>query len=136
VAPSDRGAITGLAGVIIWTSADRFPSMRDFYRDVLGLEPRSVRDDFISFAWGAADPRAPRLNITVHSQVRGLAKEPIRQMVNLAVDDIEAVHARLREHGVAFIRPPEVEHFGGRIATFQDPDGNLVQLLEQPRSEH
>ena len=107
--------------------------MRDFYRDVLGLEPRSLRDDFASFAWGATNPHAPRLTITVHSQVRGLAKEPIRAMVNLEVDDIEVVHARLRDHGVPFIRPPETEHFGGRIATFQDPDGNLVQLLEQPR---
>lgn len=126
--------ITGFAGAILWTSAERFVSMRDFYRDVLGLAPRSEREDFISFAWNANDPHAPRLTITVHSQVRGVANEPLRVMLNLEVDDLDATHARLRDLGVSFVRPPESEHFGGRIATLQDPDGNLVQLLEQPRA--
>jgi predicted enzyme related to lactoylglutathione lyase len=126
--------ITGLAGVIVWTSADRFPSIRDFYRDVLGLEPRSERELFISFAWGAADHRAPRLTITVHSEVRGPAAEPARVMVNLAVDDLDGAYTRLCGLDVTFVRPPEPEQFGGRIATLQDPDGNLVQLLEQPRA--
>ena len=134
--PGDNvtGGILGLAGVILWTAPERFSAMRDFYSDVLGLEPRSVRDDFVSFAWGALDPRAPRLTITVHAQLRGIAQEPLRVMVNLEVDDIAAVHARLLGKGVAFLRPPEREHFGGWIATFRDPDGNLVQLLEQPHN--
>ena len=108
--------------------------MRAFYRDVLGLEPRSEREGFISFAWGATDPRSPRLTITVHSEVRGVAQDPHRVMVNLEVDDLDAAYARLRDLDVTFLRPPATEHFGGRIATVQDPDGNLVQLLEQPRT--
>jgi catechol 2,3-dioxygenase-like lactoylglutathione lyase family enzyme len=107
--------------------------MRAFYRDVLGLGPRSERDLFISFAWGAIDPRAPRLTITVHSEVRGLAQDPNRVMVNLEVDELDAACMRLRDLGIPFLRSPTSEHFGGRIATLQDPDGNLVQLLEQPR---
>ena len=108
--------------------------MRDFYRGVLGLEPRSAREHFVSFAWGALDARAPRLTITVHSQVRGVAQDPLRAMLNLEVVDLDGAYARLRDLGVPFVRPPETEDFGGRIATLQDPDGNLVQLLEQPRS--
>ena len=126
--------IIGLAGVILWTSEERFPAMRAFYRDVLGLEPRSERDLFISFAWAATDTRSPRLTITVHSDVRGTAQDPHRVMVNLEVDDLDGAYARLRELDVTFLRPPETEHFGGRLATLADPDGNLVQLLEQPRS--
>jgi catechol 2,3-dioxygenase-like lactoylglutathione lyase family enzyme len=125
-------AITGLAGVILWTSAERFHALRAFYVDTLGLEPRSDREQFVSFDWGAGDARAPRLTVTVHSAVRGLAKEPLRVMVNIEVGDIEAVHARLRALGVPFLRQPEREHFGGRVATLKDPDGNLLQLLEQP----
>lgn len=107
--------------------------MREFYRGALGLEPRSDREHFVSFDWGALDPRAPRLTITVHSQVEGASKDPLRVMVNLEVDDLDAIYARLRALGVPFVRPPEAEHFGGRIATLRDPDGNLVQLLEHPR---
>ncbi len=127
------GAVTGLAGVIIWSAPDRFAAMRDFYLDVLGLPPRTQRDDFVSFDWGASHTRAPRLTITVHSHVEGRARDPLRVMVNLEVADIAAVHARLVEHGVRFLRPPEREHFGGWVATLEDPDGNLVQLLQHPR---
>lgn len=108
--------------------------MRAFYVDVLGLAPRSQRDDFVSFDWGASDTRAPRLTITVHSQLEGRARDPLRAMVNLEVTDIETAHARLEARGVTFLRPPEREHFGGWIATFEDPDGNLVQLLQHPPS--
>lgn len=134
--PSKAGqrnaSIAGFAGTILWTSADRFAAMRTFYVDTLGLRPRSDRAEFVSFTWDAPNPHAPRLTITVHSAVHGSARDPLRAMVNLEVEDIEAVHARLREGDVAFVRPPEQEHFGGWIATFQDPDGNLVQLLQHP----
>ena len=130
--PARDASINGLAGFILWTSADRFASMRDFYVETLGIAPRSDREHFVSFDWGATEAGAPRLTITVHSAVRGIAKEPLRAMVNLEVRDIEAVHARLRGLGVPFLRPPEREHFGGWIATLRDPDGNLVQLLQQP----
>ncbi len=33
---------------------------------------------------------------------------------------------------VNFDRVPEQEHWGGWVATFRDPDGNMLQLLEQP----
>ena len=123
----ERGRIDGLAGVLVWTEAARFPAMLAFYRDTLGLEPRSVRDDFVNFAWGDL-----RLTVTVHSRVSGAARDPLRLMLNLAVDDIDATYARLREQGVVFSRPPEQEAWGGRVATFADPDGNTLQLMQLP----
>ena len=51
-------------------------------------------------------------------------------MVNLGVDDIHAEHERLVSQGVEFTRPPEREHWGGWVATFTDPDGNTIQLLQ------
>ena len=55
-------------------------------------------------------------------------------MVNLATSDIHAAFDRLTARGVRFVRPPEQEHWGGWVATFQDPDGNTLQLLQQPRA--
>lgn len=126
---SDR--ITGLAGVLLWTTAARYPALRRFYIEVLGLEPRSDRAEFVSFAWGAAaGPHNVRLSISVHEGLEGVARDPLRVMLNLAVDDIHAVAARLREQSVEFTRPPEQERWGGWIATFHDPDGNTMQLLQ------
>ena len=120
--------------MIVWTEAARFPAMRDFYRDTLALEARAVREDFASFNWHSGDPDAVRLNIGVHSEVLGRARDRLRFMLNFLVDDLDVAYDQLRALGVHFLRPPAEEHFGGRIATFEDPDGNLLQLLEQPRT--
>ena len=121
------GAITGLAGVLVWTTRERYPAMRRFYVDTLGLTRRSDRADFVSFTWGPDDVR---LSISVHDEIEGSARDPLRVMLNLGVDDIDAVATRLRARGVEFTRPPEREPWGGWIATFRDPDGNIVQLLQ------
>ena len=117
--------IEGVVGVIIWT--DDLDGMLAFYRDVLGLRPHSVRPDFVTFKWGDM-----RLSLGVHSKVKGRTQEPHRVMVNLGVDDIQSVYRTLRSKGVEFLRPPEKEHWGGWVSTFQDPDGNVLQLLQQP----
>jgi predicted enzyme related to lactoylglutathione lyase len=119
--------IEGLAGVLIWTEAGRFPAMARFYRDTLGLTPRSAKPDFINFDWSGV-----RLSIGVHDQVRGVSREPLRVMVNLTVADIRAVHERLARAGVVFTRAPAREEWGGWVATFADPDGNVLQLMQLP----
>jgi uncharacterized glyoxalase superfamily protein PhnB len=121
------GTIQGLAGVLIWTEPERFAAMARFYRDHLGLVPRSDRPDFINFDWNGV-----RLSVSVHDRVRGESRDPFRIMVNLAVDDLAAMHARLAAAGIVFTRPPEREDWGGRVATLLDPDGNLVQLFQLP----
>ena len=119
--------LNGLAGVLVWTSADRFAAMDAFYVDVLGLTPRTRRDGFVNFDLGGQ-----RLTVAVHDGVVGAARDPLRVMVNLGVDDAGAVHARLVARGVSFLRAPEREAWGGTIASFTDPDGNILQLLQQP----
>jgi catechol 2,3-dioxygenase-like lactoylglutathione lyase family enzyme len=123
----DTGKIQGIAGVLIWTEAARFEAMARFYRDRLGLTPRTSKPDFINFDWGGV-----RLSVSVHDRVTGPSQDPFRIMVNLAVDDIRAVHARLAGAGVTFTRPPETEDWGGQVASFLDPDGNLIQLMQLP----
>ena len=117
--------ITGIAGVIIWTEPRRHNEMAAFYRDVVGLAPRSDREGFINFEWGRT-----RLTIARHSAVEGPSKDPLRTMVNLDVPDIHRVYQRLVAAGVEFSRSPEQELWGGWIATFNDPDGNTVQLMQ------
>jgi predicted enzyme related to lactoylglutathione lyase len=118
-------SIAGLAGVLIWTEADRFPAMARFYRDALGLTPRSAKPDFVNFDW-----QGVRLSVGVHDGIRGPSRDPLRLMINLTVADIRSVHERLVRAGVAFTRAPEREDWGGWVATFADPDGNVLQLMQ------
>ena len=124
----EAAAIRELGGVILYT--EHFEPMRAFYVETLGLRPRGehreAHVDFVNFAWGDV-----RLTITTHADVRGRNADPQRIMLNLSVDDIGAVYGRLRKVGVEFSRPPEQEEFGGWIATFADPDGNTLQLLQE-----
>ena len=122
-----HATIEGLAGVLVWTEADRFPAMARFYRDTLGLTPRSDKPDFVNFDWSGV-----RLSVGVHAGVRGVSREPLRVMLNLTVADIQAAHTRLTHAGVVFSRRPEREEWGGWVATFADPDGNILQLMQLP----
>ena len=123
---TERQMVEGVAGVTFWT--DDVERLAGFYRDVLELPVHSVRPEFVAFDLGGV-----RLNVGLHSHVAGRAEDPLRVMVNLGVADIHRVHETLAARGVDFIRRPEQEHWGGWVATFSDPDGNVLQLLQQPR---
>lgn len=120
---TEAASIGSLAGVIFWT--EQLDVMAQFYRDILRLPVHSLHPDFVAFELGGV-----RLSVGLHSRVHGRSRDPHRVMVNLGVDDIHALYAALRDRGVEFTRPPEREHWGGWIATFRDPDGNLLQLLQ------
>ena len=117
--------IEGIVGVIIWT--DNLERLVTFYRDTLGLTPHSVRPHFVAFRWGEM-----RLSLGKHAKVSGPSKDPYRIMINLGVENIHQAYELLAGRGVRFLRPPEQEHWGGWVATFLDPDGNILQLLQQP----
>ncbi len=125
----DPAAIHGVAGILIWT--DNLAAMTAFYTDVLGLVPRTRNDHLTSFVWGDF-----KLNLSVHSDIHGPAREPLRIMVNLLVEDIGAVVRRLEDAGVRFERRPEQEPWRGWLATFRDPDGNILQLLQPGEYPH
>ena len=111
-------------GAILFHSQDPLKLVA-FYRDVLGLE--------VSF--GGAEFRAGNLRLGVWGQreIQGPARDPDRVIVNFLVQDVSAVHEKLKGKGVELIKPPTDEDWGGKsvtLATFRDPDGNRLQLLQ------
>lgn len=52
-----------------------------------------------------------------------------RWMLNLRVDDLDGMVARLREAGIE-VEPHDQEYPNGRFAELRDLDGNQVQLWE------
>ena len=117
--------IEGLAGVIIYTTEERFAAMRSFYMDALGLTPRSDRAGFVNF-----ELDEQRITVTIHSELHNTNSDPLHVMINLTTSDIMVDHAAALDHGAKSLRSPEEESWGGVVATLQDPDGNIVQLLQ------
>lgn len=100
-----------------------------FYRDVLQLPQNKDMGDLAFTVAGGT------ILIDGHSDVQGKAKEPQRILINMFVEDITAEQKRLEDQGVTFIRSQGKEMWGGVISTFQDPDGNYLQLI-QFKPEH
>ena len=111
---------SGMHSVLIWS--EDVQRLLPFYRNVLGLKPLVETDQFAVF------PEVG-LRIGTHSEVHGRARDPNRVMVNFRVKDCQAEYERLAERGVEFIRPPSPDaiHI---VATFLDPDGNILQLMQ------
>ena len=123
----DTATLGPVNGVLIWTDLTRYPALASFYRDTLGLPVRTDRGHHLAFAW----PGGMRLTLGVHTAVEpGPARDPLRIMINFDVSDIHAAEARLCQRGVTFLRSASQEPWGGWIATFSDPDGNVLQLLQ------
>ena len=115
--------VTGVIGVTFWT--DNLERLFYFYNDVLQLPLHSRHEDFIAFELGDI-----RFNIGLHSDISGVSKDPFRFMPHLGVLEIQEEAKRLTQAGVKFIRQPEQETWGGWVATFEDPDGNILQLMQ------
>jgi len=126
----EKGKVLGVGGVFF-----RSPDpgrLAGWYRDTLGLETES---------WGAThgtsfSPEAmPANSFTVWSafaadtEYFGDRRQSF--MINLAVDDLDAALANVREAGGKVI-PEKEEHDFGRFGWFIDPDGNRVELWEPP----
>ena len=114
-------------GAVLFHSEDPQRLVR-FYRDVLGLEASFGGEDGAEFRLGGI-----RIGLWQHSELHGAARDPARVIVNFVVDDAIAEYELLRRRGVDFIKPPTDEDWGGTLvalATFRDPDGNFLQLLQ------
>lgn len=115
--------LAGIHSVLIWT--EDVNHLLPFYRDVLGLRPEMESDGFVIFQASVG----AQLALGAHSEVQGRSRDPYRVMVDFEVDDCQVEYERLSREGVEFIRPPSKEN-GTIIATFRDPDGNLLQLFQ------
>ncbi len=118
--------IKGLFGATRWS--EDLNNLLPFYRDLLGLPVAIQIPGFVVLGkLGAAT-----LALGTHSEVHGRNADPARHMVGLETDDVDAEWKRLKGAGVEFIEAP-TDSGRLRIATFKDPEGNLVQLLQPIR---
>lgn len=102
-----------------------------FYRDQVGLPVYFVDDQlgWAQFDLGGAylgldrcDPDDPETADLV-GRYAG---------VSIEVDDLNQAYETLMSRGVEFVSPPETQTWGGMLAHFKDPDGNVLTLLGTP----
>ena len=99
-----------------------FEEVRDFFTEVVGLECLSSETEF-GYASFAAGPISFALAQTDDQTLVGR-----HTGVGFMTEDIEAEYQRLKNLGVAFDLPPTAQPWGGVLALFKDPDGNIYYL--------
>lgn len=52
--------------------------------------------------------------------------------LSFTVADMQSKYAEMLANGVTFAGQPERQVWGGILATFKDPAGNELQLVQQP----
>ena len=122
------GHVTGIGGVFIKAKDPK--ALAAWYRDVLGLPLE---------AWGGA---ALRYDAPKHPPAAAWSAFPASTayfspststfMINYAVDDLDALAARLHAKGIEIKR--QDDDANGRFAWVLDPEGYKVELWEPKRT--
>ncbi len=116
-----------ISDVIIWSSDHK--KLAQWYEEKLGLqrfgEVNHPQDQCIGFKLGDIE-----LWIGYHDQIKGKNKDKYRIMHNFVVDSVSEVYQKLIKNGVKFIAKPfKAPTFDKYFATFEDLDGNIMQLI-------
>jgi predicted enzyme related to lactoylglutathione lyase len=94
-----------------------------FYEKVLGLTKKYRFGDYAGFDCGGVE-----LGLRTWGD-----REPPRKgepCIDFLVDDVDAAVDELRGKSVSLINGPTDTFWGGRVAAFADPDGNVLQLVQ------
>lgn len=100
----------------------------DFYQETVGL-PLVFADQ--EFAWAEFDLGGAKLGIEGMEPGAPQVDQLVGRFVgvSIVVDDIDAAYTQLAGNGVQFTTPPERQPWGGTLAHFKDPDGNVLTLF-------
>lgn len=108
-----------------------FAKAEAFYRGTLGLKILFGNTDFCVFDTGqtklvleAQPPDDPESNELVGRFTA----------FSFAVNGIDGLVAELKQKGVVFDEQAELQDWGGTLAHFFDPDGNILTLVQPPAS--
>ena len=119
--------VIGIGGVFLKCSD--VERSRTWYASHLGISLES---------WGAQfnlqdDPNPAAYSVLSFFKSESDYFQPSRSpfMLNLRVHDLDALVAALKEEGVELVGEPIHEEYG-KFAWVLDPDGNKIELWEQP----
>jgi catechol 2,3-dioxygenase-like lactoylglutathione lyase family enzyme len=122
-------AVLGVGGVFI--KCENPELSKAWYKDVLGLEPNDYGGfDFLhSHTAEAFGPGGRTIFAHFEKDVEYFAPSEKPFMVNLIIDDMDAILARLKDKGVALEGEPENFDYG-KFAWVMDPNGIKIELWQ------
>ena len=94
-----------------------------FYEKTLGLEKKYEFSSYVGFECGGVE-------IGLIQKPKERSSGTSSPAVGLLVDDVDGTYADLKAKGVKFISELHDETWGGRQATFKDPDGNTREVTQ------
>jgi catechol 2,3-dioxygenase-like lactoylglutathione lyase family enzyme len=103
----------------------------EFYCDTLGLEKRADEPFGNGYRWIEVAPAGADTTIALAPPPEGQPAGSTQTGISLQVEDIDAVHAELKSHGVDV--DAEVSRYGDPVPPlcwFRDPEGNTLMLVE------
>ncbi|MGA2766964.1 MAG: VOC family protein [Candidatus Bathyarchaeia archaeon] len=95
-----------------------------FYEETLGLEKKYEFSSYAGFECGGVE--IGLIPASGERQETSLTSPS----VEFLVDDVDKFCDRLSRAGVRFIEGLHDEPWGGRQATFADPDGNILEIAQ------
>ncbi|MFT7219959.1 MAG: lactoylglutathione lyase [Candidatus Azotimanducaceae bacterium] len=105
-----------------------FDQTMTFFRDQLGLK---VSKEDASFGYASFATGPAQIAFACSTDQPDLIGR--HTGIGLLTDDIHAAYEELRAAGVEFEMAPTQQPWGGILALFKDPDGNIFYLdQEQP----
>lgn len=123
------GHVTGIGGVFVQSKDPE--ALAQWYRDVLGLDVKPWGGAAVPFD---APGHPPKVSWTAFPETGDYMSPSTREfMINFAVDDMDAMVARLASRGVPILKRDDSDPFG-RFAWIQDPDGTKIELWQPKRS--
>ena len=120
-------AVIGVGGVFF--KANDADALRSWYERVLRIEMQDWGGTVFLPATMAAQPGAGTVLSFFPADTDYFEPSEKPFMVDLAVDDLDGILARAKEHGVEPVRSFE-DQPNGRFAHILDPEGTTIELWE------
>jgi catechol 2,3-dioxygenase-like lactoylglutathione lyase family enzyme len=102
-----------------------------FYREHFGFEPAFEADWYVSLRHPDSGDELALLDPAHPSVPAGYGEAARGVLVNLELDDVDAVAARLDAAGVPVVQALRSESFGQRHVIVRDPGGTLVDVITE-----
>lgn len=94
----------------------------EFYEKTLGLTKKYEYSSYAGFECGGVEiGLIPKEKLEIGENA---------PTVEFIVENVDHFCEMLRMKGVGIVNPPHDEQWGGRQASFRDPDGNLLEIVQ------
>ena len=128
--------INGIGGVFLFTN--NLKRLVEWYRDSLGIVPAGEDSECNSIytTFEYRDVENPEIKRTLAWAImpteQDITDKPRTGRINYCVKSMAETLSHLQSKGVAIDKTEEYEGYG-KFAWLTDPDGNKIELWEEPR---